>query len=101
MDLFSDEKTSALINGEIIMTLEQIADVIGWMLLINIVLLAIGFLKITVFKSFVKSVLDTLMDNQADNIYSIIPRALINFEILIIVFNLTPYLALRIMLGWG
>ena len=101
MDLFSDEKTSALINGEIIMTLEQITDVIGWMLLINIVLLAIGFLKITVFKSFVKSVLDTLMDNQADNIYSIIPRALINFEILIIVFNLTPYLALRIMLGWG
>ena len=83
------------------MTLEQIADVIGWMLLINIVLLAIGFLKITVFKSFVKSVLDTLMDNQADNIYSIIPRALINFEILIIVFNLTPYLALRIMLGRG
>jgi hypothetical protein len=101
LDLFSDEKTSALINGEIIMTLEQIADVIGWMLLINIVLLAIGFLKITVFKSFVKSVLDSLMDNQADNIYSVIPRALINFEILIIVFNLTPYLALRIMLGWG
>jgi hypothetical protein len=101
LDLFSVETTSALINGEIIMTLEQIADVIGWMLLINIVLLAIGFLKITVFKSFVKSVLDTLMDNQADNIYSIIPRALINFEILIIVFNLTPYLALRIMLGWG
>ena len=94
-----DEYT--LINGEIFMMLGQIADLIGWMLLINIVLLVIGYLKITVFKSFVKSVLDSLMDNQADNIYSVIPRALINFEILIIVFNLTPYLALRIMLGWG
>ena len=101
MDLFFDEKTSALINGEIIMILQQITDLIGWMLLINIVLLVIGFLKITVLKSFVKSVLDTLMGDQADNIYSIIPRALINFEILIIVFNLTPYLALRIMLGQG
>lgn len=99
MDLLSDEKTSALINGKIIMTLEQIADLIGWMLLINIVLLVIGFLKITVFKSFVKGVLDTLMGDQSDSFYAIIPRALIYFEILIIVFNLTPYLALRIMLG--
>jgi hypothetical protein len=89
----------AFSNGEIIMTLEQIADLIGWMLLINIVLLAIGYLKITVFKNFVKKVLDTLMGDQADNIYATIPKVLVNFEILVVVFNLTPYLALRIMLG--
>ena len=81
------------------MMLGQIADLIGWMLLINIVLLVIGYLKITVFKSFVKSVLDTLMGDQADSIYATIPKALVNFEILVVVFNLTPYLALRIMLG--
>ena len=80
------------------MTLAQIADLIGWMLLINIVLLIIGYLKITVFKGFVKKVLDTLMGEQSDRLYGTIPRSLIHFEILIVVFNLTPYLALRIIL---
>ena len=80
------------------MTLAQITDLMGWMLLINIVLLIIGYLKITVFKGFVKKVLDTLMGEQSDQLYAIIPRALVYFEILIVVFNLTPYLALRIIL---
>ena len=56
------------------MTLAQIADLIGWMLLINIVLLIIGYLKITVFKGFVKKVLDTLMGEQSDRLYATIPR---------------------------
>ena len=80
------------------MTLAQIADLIGWMLLINIVLLIIGYLKITVFKGFVKKVLDTLMGEQSDRLYATIPGSLVHFEILIVVFNLTPYLALRIIL---
>ena len=80
------------------MTLAQIADLMGWMLLINTVLLLIGYLKITVFKDLVKKVLDTLMGEQSDQVYKTIPRALIHFEILIVVFNLTPYLALRIIL---
>ena len=85
-------------NGENIKTLAQITDLIGWMLLINIVLLIIGYLKITVFKGFVKKVLDTLMGEQSDRLYVTIPRSLVHFEILIVVFNLTPYLALRIIL---
>ena len=80
------------------MTLAQITDLIGWMLLINIVLLIIGYLKITIFKGFVKKVLDTLMGEQSDRLYATIPRSLVHFEILIVVFNLTPYLALRIIL---
>ena len=80
------------------MTLAQIADLMGWMLLINTVLLIIGYLKITVFKGFVKKVLDTLMGEQSDQVYATITKALAHFEILIVVFNLTPYLALRIIL---
>jgi len=55
------------------MTLAQIADLMGWMLLINIVLLLIGYLKITVFKGFLKKVLDTLMGEQSDQVYATIP----------------------------
>ena len=36
------------------MTLEQLVSFIGWMLLLNILLLTIGFLKITIFKKIVK-----------------------------------------------
>lgn len=80
------------------MTLAQIADLMGWMLLINIVLLIIGYLKITVFKGLVKRILNTIMGEQSELLYATIPKALVHFEILIVVFNFTPYLALRIIL---
>ena len=69
---FCDTLDVSLI-GENIMTLAQIADLMGWMLLINIVLLIIGYLKITVFKGFLKKVLDTLMGEQSDQVYATIP----------------------------
>ena len=37
------------------MTLKLIADLVGWMLFINIILLIIGFLKVTLFKKLVKN----------------------------------------------
>ena len=80
------------------MTLEQLASFIGWMLLLNILLLTIGFLKITIFKKIVKKILNTLISDQSNKLYSEIPRALVYYKILIIIFNLVPYVALQIML---
>ena len=80
------------------MTLKLMADLVGWMLFINIILLIIGFLKVTLFKKLVKNTMDTLFGDQSDNFYAVIPKALVYYEILIIVFNLVPYLALRIVL---
>ena len=80
------------------MTLKLMADLVGWMLFINIILLIIGFLKVTLFKKFIKNTMDTLFGDQSDNFYAVIPKALVYYEILIIVFNLVPYLALRIVL---
>jgi hypothetical protein len=86
------------ILGEILMTLKLMADLVGWMLFINIILLIIGFLKVTLFKKLVKNTMDMLFGDQSDNFYAVIPKALVYYEILIIVFNLVPYLALRIVL---
>ena len=80
------------------MALKLMADLVGWMLFINIILLIIGFLKVTLFKKLVKNTMDTLFGDQSDNFYAVIPKALVYYEILIIVFNLVPYLALRTVL---
>jgi len=80
------------------MTLKLMADLVGWMLFINIILLIIGFLKVTLFKKLIKNTMDMLFGDQSDNFYAVIPKALVYYEILIIVFNLVPYLALRIVL---
>lgn len=80
------------------MTLEQLVSFIGWMLLLNILLLTIGFLKITIFKKIVKKILNTLISDQSNKLYLEIPRALVYYKILIIIFNLVPYVALQIML---
>ena len=76
------------------MALKLMADLVGWMLFINIILLIIGFLKVTLFKKLVKNTMDTLFGDQSDNFYAVIPKALVYYEILITVFNLVPYLAL-------
>ena len=83
------------------MTLRLMADLVGWMLFINTILLFIGFLKITLFKKFVKNTMDALLVDQLDTFYAIIPRALVYYEILVIVFNLVPYLALRIVIYYS
>jgi len=80
------------------MNLQLIADFFGWMLLINIILLIIGYLKLTVFKNFTKMVMVHLFGEQSNALYGSIPGALVNYEILIVVFNLTPYLSLRLMM---
>ena len=80
------------------MTLEQLVSFIGWMLLLNILLLTIGFLKITIFKKIVKKILNTVISDHSNKLYLEIPRALVYYKILIIIFNLVPYVALQIML---
>ena len=48
------------------MTLRLMADLVGWMLFINTILLFIGFLKFTLFKKFVKNTMDALLGDQSD-----------------------------------
>ena len=83
------------------MMLRLISDLIGWMLFINIILLAIGFMKFTLFKKFVKNTMDALFGDQSDTFSAIIPKALVYYEILVIVFNMVPYLALRIVIYYS
>ena len=80
------------------MNLELIADILGWMLVINLGLLCIGFLEITILKGFVLRQLEFFFGQDAEQIRSEIPKVIFNYKILIIVFNLAPYFAIRIIL---
>ena len=78
------------------MNVEQVTSVFGWMLLINGILLIIGFLKITFLNTEVKWMCDAIFGDRSEAVYQVIPRIVFNFEILIVVFNMVPYVALKI-----
>ena len=79
------------------MTLEIIRDALGWCTLINFgILLAwgLGFLLARDFMFRIHSRLFKLSEEQFDVIHY---TGMAFFKMVILVFNLTPYLALRIV----
>ena len=71
---------------------------IGWMLAINLVFFTIGLLKITVFRGITKSVSEKMFGDFGFQIVKDVPKFLLFYWILIIVLNLTPYIALHILI---
>ena len=79
------------------MTLETLTTFLGWCTIINFGLLAVAALVIVLMRG---SILDIhasmfkIKENELSNAYF---QYLANYKILVIVFNLVPYLALRII----
>jgi hypothetical protein len=74
-----------------------IVDFFGWMLLINIVLFVIGLLKVTTFKRLSNRIASKIFGEQAEEALKPMFSVLWHYWILIIVFNLVPYLTMRIV----
>ena len=79
------------------MSLDQFTNLMGIMLLINCIFFTLGLLKITLFRKVTVTSLGMMFGDQADHINASIPQVLFGYWILIIMINLTPYLALRLM----
>jgi hypothetical protein len=71
---------------------------IGWMLAINLVFFTIGLLKITVFRGITTSVSEKMFGDSGFQIVKNVPKFLLFYWILIIVLNLTPYIAMHILI---
>ena len=69
----------------------------GWASAINIVLLMISALFATLFRSFTLKIHTKMFGLKEDDVLKIYFQILGQYKILIIVFNLVPYFALRIM----
>ena len=80
------------------MTLHTLMQFFGWMLMINLVFFAIGLLKITIFKDITTSMTQRMFGEFGRQMITDIPKILMIYWIIIIAFNLVPYIALQILL---
>jgi hypothetical protein len=80
------------------MTLHTLMQFFGWMLMINLVFFAIGLLKLTIFKDITTSMTQRMFGEFGRQMIADIPKILMIYWIMIIMFNLVPYIALQILL---
>lgn len=79
------------------MSLDLITTYFGWMTVINGSLLLFSTFMLTVFKSVVISIHQKFTGLEADTLEPAYFHYLAFYKILIIVFNLVPYLVLKII----
>ena len=79
-------------------TLHTLMQFFGWMLMINLVFFAIGLLKISIFKDITTSMTQRLFGEFGRQMIADVPKILMIYWIMIITFNLVPYIALHVLL---
>lgn len=77
------------------MSIETLIPVFGWMSAINLGFFFIGLLKITVFKKFTERLAVALSGHGIDPFILSAPKTMMQYYILILTFNVVPYLVLR------
>jgi hypothetical protein len=75
----------------------QVTIFLGWCIVINMVVYAFSALFITVFKDFTMRIHSQLIGLDASKLPALYFKFMGSFKIFIIVFNLTPYIALKLM----
>lgn len=79
------------------MTATELANLLGWCTLLNIGLLMLAFAALTVARKPILAIHNRLTGLEPAELSRAYFNYLANYKILIFVFNLVPYLALRIM----
>ena len=79
------------------MTFDSLATFLGWCSLINMAVLLLSTLALITFRQPVTSLHSKLFGLNEQDLGRAYFQYLAQYKIVIIVFNLTPYLALRVM----
>lgn len=79
------------------MTIETLAELFGWLTIINMGLLVFSTLMIFLLKGVAIRMHSKMFDLDEKDLNRAYFQYLGNFKILVIVFNLTPYIALKII----
>ena len=77
--------------------LQTLTTFLGWCAVMNIGLLLFTAVWLIVFRDFTKNIQSVIMDVDEDILDAIYIQFMGNMKIAVIVFNIVPYLALRIM----
>ena len=80
------------------MTHESLITVFAWMSVINLIFFIIGLLKITHLRSLTEGLNKMMFGERSDEIMAAVPKVLLHYYILILMFNIVPYLVLRFAL---
>ena len=75
---------------------QYLVSLFGWMTAINLGFFFIGLLKVTLLRDITLGVTRALFGNHFDSMMDAAPRIVMQYYILILMFNLVPYFALRL-----
>lgn len=78
------------------MSLEEVAAVLGWCTVINFVVLIISTLALMFLQKFALQIHERITGTSAEQLKPIYFQYLAQMKLLWIVFNLTPYIAIRV-----
>lgn len=80
------------------MSIEQIAVLLGWCTVLNFGVLMLTMIMLTLFRKPVHGLHTKISGLSTDELNKLYFQYLGNFKILWILFNLTPYLVIRIFM---
>jgi len=79
------------------MTLDALTTFLGWCLIFNVAVMLISIIAITAFKKSVIRIHSKMFDMNPDDLPVIYFNFIGNYKLIVYVFNLVPYVALKIM----
>ena len=79
------------------MNIEAIREFLGWCTIINIGVLAFSAIMVIALRGTISKIHQKMFGLDEAAVHQAYFRYLANYKVAIIVFNLTPYIALRIM----
>lgn len=77
--------------------LESLTTLLGWCSVVNAAVLALTTVSIIALKGFISDIHGRMFGIQKDALPEMYFQYLANYKIAIIVFNVAPYIALRLM----
>ena len=81
------------------MAIETVCEFIGWCTVINFGLMAFGIVKVMVVRNWASKVHGKMFDIEEAWVRQAYFQFFAYYKIAIVVFNLVPYIALRIMVA--
>lgn len=79
------------------MTIQQLTEFLGWTTVINMVILFFIFLVLTAMKNMIMPIHAKILGMSENDLLKGYFQFIAQYKIAIIVFNMVPYIALKIM----
>tara|TARA_B100000809_G_scaffold146221_1_gene143779 strand:- start:61 stop:303 length:243 start_codon:yes stop_codon:yes gene_type:complete len=79
------------------MNIETIREFLGWCTIINYGLMILAFLKVYALRNTLAQFRQELFGLDEESVRRLQGQLFVNYQLVIIVFNLTPYIALIVM----